>query len=93
MWASGPVPRHHPLEEAERTFFLDTACTIGDHVVDDQAMWIETPAGLVVLCGCEHSGVMNTVRTFARPWPLVLRWVRMICSFGWPPTDSRQCER
>ncbi len=62
VWASGPVPRRHTLEEAERTFFLDTACTIRDEVVDDQALWIETPVGLVILCGCAHSGVMNTVQ-------------------------------
>ncbi len=61
VWASGPVPRRHALEEAESTFFLDTACTVRDHVVDDQAVWIETPAGLVILCGCAHSGLMNTV--------------------------------
>jgi len=62
VWASGPVPRRRALEEAERTVFLDTACTIRDQVVDDQALWVETPAGLVVLCGCAHSGVMNTVQ-------------------------------
>jgi len=62
VWASGPVPRRHPLEEAERAFFLDATCTIRDQVVDDQALWVETPAGLVVLCGCAHSGVMNTVQ-------------------------------
>ncbi len=62
VWASGPVPRRRELEEAERTFFLDTACTVRDHVVDDQALWIETPVGLIVLCCCAHIGVMNTVQ-------------------------------
>lgn len=62
VWATGPVPRRHPLEEAEPTFYLDSACTIPDQVVDDQAVWVETPAGVIVLCGCAHSGVMNTVR-------------------------------
>ena len=61
VWASGPIPRHHPLEQAERNFFLDRACTIADQVVDDQAMWVETPSGLVVLVGCAHSGIVNTL--------------------------------
>jgi 7,8-dihydropterin-6-yl-methyl-4-(beta-D-ribofuranosyl)aminobenzene 5'-phosphate synthase len=61
VWASGPVPRRHPLEPAEPAFFLDDACTIHDEVVDDQALWIETPRGLVVLCGCAHAGLINTV--------------------------------
>jgi 7,8-dihydropterin-6-yl-methyl-4-(beta-D-ribofuranosyl)aminobenzene 5'-phosphate synthase len=61
VWATGPIPRRHPLEEAERNFFLDHSCTVRDHVVDDQALWVETPGGLVVLLGCAHAGVVNTL--------------------------------
>jgi 7,8-dihydropterin-6-yl-methyl-4-(beta-D-ribofuranosyl)aminobenzene 5'-phosphate synthase len=61
VWVSGPVPRRHPLEEAEPNFFFDTSFTLRDHVVDDQALWVETPDGLVVFSGCAHSGIINTV--------------------------------
>ena len=61
VWASGPIPRRDPLEEAERNFFLDRACTVRDHVVDDQALWAQTSHGLVVLVGCAHSGIINTL--------------------------------
>ncbi|MBN2204946.1 MAG: MBL fold metallo-hydrolase [Thermoleophilia bacterium] len=61
VWASGPIPRRHPLEEAERNFFLDPACTVRDHVVDDQAVWTAAASGLVVLLGCAHAGVVNTL--------------------------------
>lgn len=66
VWASGPVPRRHPLEEAERNFFLDRACTVRDHVVDDQALVVETSSGLVVLLGCAHAGVVNTLEHVRR---------------------------
>jgi 7,8-dihydropterin-6-yl-methyl-4-(beta-D-ribofuranosyl)aminobenzene 5'-phosphate synthase len=61
VWASGPIPRRHPLEEAEHNFYLDPACTMHDHVVDDQAIWVETPSGLVLLTGCAHAGIINTL--------------------------------
>ena len=60
-WVSGPIPRRHPLEEAERNFFADQACTMRDPVVDDQALWFITPQGLVVLVGCAHAGIINTL--------------------------------
>jgi 7,8-dihydropterin-6-yl-methyl-4-(beta-D-ribofuranosyl)aminobenzene 5'-phosphate synthase len=61
VWATGPIPRRHPLEEAERNFFLDKACSVRDHVVDDQALWTASASGLVVLVGCAHAGVINTL--------------------------------
>jgi len=61
VWATGPVPRRHPLEAAEPSFYLDPACTVHDEVVDDQSLWIETPRGLVVISGCAHAGIVNTV--------------------------------
>jgi 7,8-dihydropterin-6-yl-methyl-4-(beta-D-ribofuranosyl)aminobenzene 5'-phosphate synthase len=61
VWVSGPIPRRHALEEAEANFFFDTGFTLRDHVVDDQALWVVTPGGLVVFSGCAHSGIINTV--------------------------------
>ena len=60
VWASGPVARREPLEEPDRNFFLDRACTMRDHVVDDQALWTCTRSGVVVVLGCAHAGVVNT---------------------------------
>lgn len=66
VWASGPIPRRHPLEEAERNFFADRGCTMRDPVVDDQALWLRTPVGLVVLVGCAHAGIINTLEHVRR---------------------------
>jgi 7,8-dihydropterin-6-yl-methyl-4-(beta-D-ribofuranosyl)aminobenzene 5'-phosphate synthase len=61
VWASGPIPRHHALEEVERNFFLDRACTVRDQVVDDQAVWVPSSVGLIVVVGCAHAGMVNTL--------------------------------
>lgn len=61
IWATGEVPRRHPLEDTGGPFFLDAAGTQPDPIVDDQALIIEMPAGSVVLLGCAHAGVINTL--------------------------------
>ncbi len=60
LFVTGPVPRRSWLEDTGGPFFLDAGGSIPDGIEDDQAMWIETPAGVVVLLGCAHSGVINT---------------------------------
>lgn len=61
VWLSGPIPRNHPLEDAGGPFYLDTNGREADTIPDDLALWIETPQGLLVVCGCCHSGLINTL--------------------------------
>lgn len=59
---TGPIPRRTAFEDPGGPFFLDAAGQHPDPIEDDQAMWIETPRGLVILLGCAHAGVVNTLR-------------------------------
>jgi 7,8-dihydropterin-6-yl-methyl-4-(beta-D-ribofuranosyl)aminobenzene 5'-phosphate synthase len=58
---TGPIPRKHPLERISGPFFLDADGRQPDPLEDEQALWIQTPAGLVVVLGCAHAGVVNTL--------------------------------
>jgi 7,8-dihydropterin-6-yl-methyl-4-(beta-D-ribofuranosyl)aminobenzene 5'-phosphate synthase len=58
---TGPIPRNHPLEDTGGPFFKNPEGTEPDPILDDMALWIETPQGLLVVCGCCHSGFINTI--------------------------------
>lgn len=61
VWATGPIPRRTSFEDTGGPFFMDEDCHVKDPITDDQAIWIETAEGVVVLLGCAHSGVVNTL--------------------------------
>jgi len=62
VWLTGYVPRRHPEETAEpEPFFLAPSGQQPDPLVDDQALYLVTGGGLVVLLGCAHAGVINTL--------------------------------
>ena len=59
---SGEIPRNHPLEDTGGPFFLNQSAGKADLIDDDISLWFNTDRGLVILTGCCHSGLINTVR-------------------------------
>ena len=53
------MDRHVP--RANRRPGADLEVDPTDAVPDDQAVWVETANGVVVLLGCAHAGVVNTL--------------------------------
>lgn len=58
---TGSVPREASFEDTGGDFYLDADAAVEDPVKDDMAIWFRTEKGLVVLTGCCHSGLVNTL--------------------------------
>jgi 7,8-dihydropterin-6-yl-methyl-4-(beta-D-ribofuranosyl)aminobenzene 5'-phosphate synthase len=75
VWLTGPIPRPNP----ERNFPAGIQVARGtawapDEVAEDQALVFNSPRGLVLLTGCGHAGVINTLqyaRAIVRPAPVL----------------------
>ncbi len=65
LHATGEIPRHS-LEDVGGAFYLDESCQDPDPLRDDQALFAECAAGLVIIFGCAHSGVINTLEYVAQ---------------------------
>lgn len=61
LFVTGEIPRQTDFEDVGGKFFLDERCQQPDPLVDDQALFFETSKGVVVLLGCAHAGVVNTL--------------------------------
>ena len=54
------------LEDTGETFWRDPAHQELDQLPDDQALFMTCPEGWVVVLGCAHSGVINTLDYIAQ---------------------------
>ena len=68
VMVTGQVPRLTDFEDTGvRGFaFLDPAMKTQDSVLEDQAIYFRVPEGVVILVGCAHAGVVNTVRYISK---------------------------
>lgn len=85
IFVTGEIPRQTAFEDTGGRFFLDAPCTRPDPLVDDQALFFDTPDGLVVLSGCAHAGIVNTLRyirsiTDHRPIAAVLGGMHLLAA-------------
>lgn len=66
LYVTGRIPRVTDFEDINSSFFVDKYCRDVDALPDDQAIFFESPKGLVILLGCAHSGVANTMHYIAK---------------------------
>ncbi len=75
VWFTGPVPRRHPERNWSVTGqVLTPSGLVEDTVPEDASLVIDTPQGLVLISGCGHAGIINTIehaRTIVRAAPVV----------------------
>jgi 7,8-dihydropterin-6-yl-methyl-4-(beta-D-ribofuranosyl)aminobenzene 5'-phosphate synthase len=77
IFVTGEIPRESTFEDTGGPFFGDADSAQSDPLLDDQALYFDTQDGLVILLGCSHAGVVNTLeyiqhRTGGRPIHAIL---------------------
>ncbi|RKX83756.1 MAG: hypothetical protein DRP57_07315 [Spirochaetes bacterium] len=58
---TGSVPRKNDYEKVEPTIFTDKECTHQDKIPDDQSLIINSGEEMLIVLGCCHSGIVNTI--------------------------------
>ena len=63
VWLTGPVPRTHPERNwsFQRTIRKEDGSLVEDNVPEDMSLVIDSDQGLVLISGCGHAGIINTL--------------------------------
>jgi 7,8-dihydropterin-6-yl-methyl-4-(beta-D-ribofuranosyl)aminobenzene 5'-phosphate synthase len=62
-WLTGPVPRTYPERNwsLKRTIRYPDGRQVEDNVPEDMSLVLDTDKGLVLVSGCGHAGIINTL--------------------------------
>ncbi|NTV49587.1 MAG: MBL fold metallo-hydrolase [Geobacteraceae bacterium] len=66
VYLTGEVPRVTGFETGDQGLYCDCNGHESDHTIDDQSLLLETERGLVLLLGCCHAGLINTLEHIAK---------------------------
>jgi 7,8-dihydropterin-6-yl-methyl-4-(beta-D-ribofuranosyl)aminobenzene 5'-phosphate synthase len=70
MYLTGEVPRETLFEKNDpRLVILQEGAYVPDTIPDDQSLVLSTAQGLVVVLGCAHAGIINTLTHIANHLP------------------------
>lgn len=58
---TGKIPKKNKIETIPTHFFHSKNTTEPDQLSDDISLFLETPKGIIVIIGCCHSGIGNTL--------------------------------
>lgn len=61
VWMTGEIPRRHDIEDTGGDFYCGPDAERVDPLHDDQALFFRTASGVVVILGCAHAGLVNTL--------------------------------
>jgi len=62
VFVTGEIPRMNDYEDVGGSFFVeDGDKLIPDKLQDDMSMVINHPEGLIIISGCAHAGIINTI--------------------------------
>jgi 7,8-dihydropterin-6-yl-methyl-4-(beta-D-ribofuranosyl)aminobenzene 5'-phosphate synthase len=62
VWLTGPVPRIHPERNWSTKGRVETPeGSVEDTIPEDISLVVDTPQGLVLISGCGHAGIINTI--------------------------------
>jgi 7,8-dihydropterin-6-yl-methyl-4-(beta-D-ribofuranosyl)aminobenzene 5'-phosphate synthase len=69
-WLTGPVPRVYPERNWSVTGKVQTPSgLVEDTIPEDQSLVLNTATGLVVVSGCGHAGIVNTLTFAGKQFP------------------------